>query len=390
MTLAKILLNQDSSQPWNEEALDQLDKIERFIVDSYGSRDPDLTQLFSPSRRLRIRPHLSVVGAVDAGIDLESVPTSELPKLFQEVNSSIAEAISICLNPEHNCFVCFDELDKGFDPSDKKYSQMLVGLILAAQSLNSMLRDSGNNASVVLFLRDDIYRILEFEDKNKITENALSLIEWDAMNSPWTLKGLLERRFAATLNDGNPCSWEHVFDESQPMTGRQSKYQHILDRTFCRPRDAIKFANEILRAYKSRSGDESGKFQNEDIIAARTNFSEYLLKELGDEIFKHIPKHRDYLDLLKSLEALQFDKAEFEEICDRRPDLLEGATPGDILRNLFEFSILGYQKTGGVGGGSAFIWRYLDPTIRFDEAAARFRIHPGFMEALGLKKFRKG
>ncbi len=389
MTIAKILLNQDRSQPWSDIALEHLYKIERFVVDSYGSRDPDLTQLFSPSKRLRIRPHLNVGGAMDAGVNLESVPTSELPKLFQEVNSSIAESISVCLNPEHNYYVCFDELDKGFDPNDPHYSNMLVGLILAANSLNAKFRDAGNKTSVILFLRDDIYRILQFEDKNKITENFMSLIEWDGRNSPWTLKGLLERRFGATLNHGNPCGWDDVFDEAQQMSGRQPKYQHILDRTFCRPRDAIKFANEVLKAYKGRGGDETGKFQNEDIIAARVNFSEYLLKELGDEIFKHIPKHRDYLDILKSLEALQFGSDEFAEICIRRADLLGDATPEDVLRSLFEFSIIGYQKTGGVGGGSAFIWRYLDPTIRFDEGATSFRIHPGLMEALGLKKFRK-
>lgn len=389
MTLAKILLNQDASQPWNDAALEQLQKIERFVVDSYGSRDPDITQIFNPSKRLRISPHFNIGGPIDTGFNLESVPTSELPKFFQEVNASIADSIGVCLNPTHNYFVCFDELDKGFDPNNGQYANMLVGLILAANSINLNFRDSGNKSSVVLFLRDDIYRILEFEDKNKITENAMSLIEWDVRNSPWKLKGLLERRFAATLNDGNPCCWDDVFDESQQMTGRQSKYQHILDRTFCRPRDAIKFANEVLKEYKRRNPDNKEKFQNEDIIAARVNFSEYLLKELGDEIFKHIPEHRDYLDILKSLDALQFDNKEFSKVCSLRPDLLGDSFPTNILRNLFEFSIIGYQKTGGVGGGSAFIWRYLDPTIRFDEAATSFRIHPGLMEALGLKKFKK-
>jgi hypothetical protein len=68
----------------------------------------------------------------------------------------------------------------------------------------------------------------------------------------------------------------------------------------------------------------------------------------------------------------------------------ETATPLSVLRDLFEFSVVGYQRTGGVGGGSEYVWRYLDSRVRFDEAATNFRIHPGFMEAFGLKKFRKG
>lgn len=202
---------------------------------------------------------------------------------------------------------------------------------------------------------------------------------------------MLERRFGVVLDVGDTYPWHEVFDEKHEMPGRQSKYRHILDRTFRRPRDAIKFCNEILHAYKARGENADGKFANEDIIAARPGYSEYLLKELEDEIFKHVPAYRDYVDILKSLEALQFTLVEFQQACARRPELLTpGATALSALRQLFEFSVVGYQKTGGVGGGSEYIWRYLDPTIRFDEAATNFRIHPGLMEALGLKRFRRG
>lgn len=392
MTLAKILLNQDNSQPWSDRALDELGKIEKFVVDSYGTRDPDVTQLFTPGKRLRIKPHLKLAGVVDTSIDLESVPINDLPKLFQEVNRSIAESIAECLNPEHSYYVCFDELDKGFDPNDSRYSQMLIGLLLAATSLNNSFRQANKKTSIVLCLRDDIYRTLQFEDKNKLTENYMSLIEWDSARTKWTLQKLLERRFAIAMDAKEiTVPWETVFDEGHEMPGRQTKYKHILDRTFRRPRDVIKFVNEVLIAYKAHSGSESELFENRDIVAARPPYSEYLLKELADEIFKHVPAYRDYVDILKSLEALQFTREEFDQACARRPDLLAGsATPLTILRQLFEFSLVGYQKTGGIGGGSEYIWRYIDTTIRLDEAATNFRIHAGLMEALGLKKFRRG
>ena len=312
MTLAKILLNQDNSQPWNDQALDELSKIEKFVVDSYGTRDPDVTQLFTPGKRLRVKPHLKLAGYVDASIDLESVPINELPKLFQEVNRSIAESIAICLNPEHSYYVCFDELDKGFDPNNALYSQMLVGLLLAATSLNNSFRHASKKTSIILCLRDDIYRTLQFEDKNKLTETFMSVLEWDSPRTKWTLMKLLERRFAIAMDaEASIVPWEKVFDEGHEMPGRQTKYKHVLDRTFRRPRDVIKFANEVLITYKAHSGSESGLFENSDISAARPPYSEYLLKELADEIFKHVPSHRDYIDILKSLEALQFTREEF-------------------------------------------------------------------------------
>ncbi len=48
MTTAKVLLNQDNSQPWSDGMVDDLDRLEKFVVDSYGTRDPDVTQLFPP------------------------------------------------------------------------------------------------------------------------------------------------------------------------------------------------------------------------------------------------------------------------------------------------------------------------------------------------------
>jgi hypothetical protein len=63
--------------------------------------------------------------------------------------------------------------------------------------------------------------------------------------------------------------------------------------------------------------------------------------------------------------------------CVRRRDLLaEGETPTLVLRRLLEFSVIGYQKTGGVGGGSEYIWRYLNARTRFDAAASVFKVHP--------------
>src|SRR5439155_12412415 len=116
---------------------------------------------------------------------------------------------------------------------------------------------------------------------------------------------------------------------------------------------------------------------------------DYLLRELDDEIHKHLPDYEDYLELVKSIGALQFKRSEFEEACRRRPELLHGLQPEVVLSELFRFSVLGYQRAGGAGGGSEYVWAHLDSRARFDEVASNFRVHPGFMEAFGLKKFRR-
>jgi hypothetical protein len=386
LTMAKILLNHDQTQPWCEEASEDIGQLRKFVRDSYGTPDPKVVELFTPHKRLRVKPHLKGLGDIGLGLDMESMPVSQLPAYIQEVNRTITALVARCINPKLNYYICFDELDKGFDPNDRDNAAMITGLLLAATSTNREHRKLGKRASVVVFLRNDIYNALTFEDKNKITETEVSLIEWDRAGSPWTLRALLERRFGVALEAGDTLSWDQVFDDKR-LSRRRHKYDDMLSRTFRRPRDMIKFCNEVLRCYQ-RSGSDSTRFTNEHVIAAREEYSDYLLRELTDEIHKHLPHFQDYFDILKSLEAIDFTLSQFEEACRRRPDL-EAAkeSPLQILQKLFEFSVVGYERIGGAGGGSEYVWRYLGASIRFDAGATSFRVHPGLREAFGLKAF---
>ena len=179
--------------------------------------------------------------------------------------------------------------------------------------------------------------------------------------------------------------WDTVFDEGKQMPSRQTKYAHICDRTFLRPRDMIKFCNEILHAYQARTSTDGsdGKFVNEDVISAREPYSDYLLRELDDEVAKHVPDYQEHLEVLKTIGNIEFTSPEFKRAWEGRPRL-EDEEWQHGLESLFEFSVIGYLKSGGGGGGSKYVWRYQDARARFDAAAKSYRVHPGFKEALDL------
>jgi hypothetical protein len=380
--LAKLLLNQDQSQPWSDEALDALAALEDFVVDSYGTRDPDFRQLFSPEKELRFKGALRFPFVDFTG---ERVRVRDLPVHVQEVNRAIEGHVIAALNPDHCYYVCFDQLDLGFTRTRPEYSQRLTGLILAARALFLLGKEFGKPLNVVVFLRDDIYQDLQFEDKNKITVNQTTRVEWNERGAGLTLKELMESRFTEVMaSDGSArWGWDDIFDESKEMPSRQTKYRHICDRTFLRPRDMIMFCNEVLESYKAKGDTEEGKFGNAAVHSARVGYSDYLLNELDDEIAKHVPDYREYLEVVKALGKLQFSLTEFREAWAKRVSL-EGTDPTTALGSLFEFSVVGYLKSGGQGGGSEYVWRYRDPLARFDPAADTFRIHPGFKEALDL------
>jgi hypothetical protein len=386
VSLARLLLSSDQSQPWHADARDDLNDLEHFIVDSYGRRDPDLRQIFNPERKLRFRGGKWKGPAVE--INGEYVALTDLPKHIQEVNQAMSQAAINCLNPDNHYFICFDQLDLGFEPEDSRYHNRLIGLILAARHMNHLAARSGKNLTVAVFLRDDIYEILRFEDKNKTTESGLVHVRWSDRTEPGslTLRELMESRFSEVLGGGEDdlVSWDDVFDESKEMPGRQLKYQHICDRTFLRPRDMIKFCNEVHVAHRGRVGAD-GLFENKDLADARTRYSVYLLHELDDEIHKHVAKYEDYLEVIRSIGSLQFKRSRFEQEFANRIGLVDHSQEaGEALRQLFEFSVIGIVRSGGASGGSRIIWRYKDSRAKFQPEAEVFRVHAGFKEALDL------
>ena len=392
---AKIVLNQDQSLPFDRDSLDDMQRIEAFVVDTYGSRDPDLSQIFVPTKRLKLKPYFEFdYRLLRAGVSPESVPVTDLPTIVQDVNAALMKSLLRCLHPEHRYFIAFDQLDLGFDLRSEEYANRLIGLLLASRDINIAAREAGKALFIVVFLRDDIYDCLHFEDKNKMTENFVSIIEWDTPRTSKTLKGLMERRFSIVLGE-NPTEairWDMVFNEGREMPGHQTKYEHILDRTYLRPRDIIKFTNCALSKYKERlvnpqtGQDRVDTIDNSDIHNARIEYSDYFMSEVDDEVHRHIPEYDRYLDVIKLIGKWHFDRPEFEAVyASHYEDARVG--PLEALEQLYDFSFIGFYRAGGRGyGGSEYVFKYTEGKMRFDPTASRFRVHPGLIEGLGLKR----
>lgn len=387
LTISKIILNQDQSLPYDESSIEDMVKIESFVVDSYGTKNPDITQVFSPSKTLKLRPNFTVdFKVLKAGISPDKLPMEHLPVIVQDVNRSLTRLVLNTLNPEHRYFIAFDELDLGFTPDDPEYSSRLEGLFAAARDLNQAARDANKKLFVVVFLRDDIYERLHFEDKNKITENHYSRIEWDTDQTARTLKSLMEKRFEVILKGRAKARWDDIFDENQKIKGYRTKYDYILAHTFLRPRDMIKFCNVALARFKTRvraqRSGQTQRFHNDDIFAAQTEYSQYLYREIDDEIHKHLPDYRIYFDALRRIGNYRFRIDDFCREYEKGPT--NGNQPTRVLKSLYEFSIIGFLQ--GSDQGRGFVYRYKNPALEYDQTSEVFEVHLGLHDCLGLKR----
>ena len=253
---------------------------------------------------------------------------------------------------------------------------MLIGLILAAREVR---RESQDAVNPVVYLRTDLWDDFQFSDKNKISQTDALHLEW----SDDTLLNLVERRLKAKLTE--VARWEDVA-ETDLMRGSQPKWNHILARTFLRPRDVIKFLNVSLAEAKRRTG-EPLKFKNEDIVNSREEYSAYLKNELDDEILPHWPTWEEALQACSGISTITFDRNEFEAEYEKRRSAKNSVNADVALSFLYRFSVIGYGRRSGYGG-SSWAFQYTDLQAGWDNAASQFKVHPGLKEYAKLREKR--
>ena len=172
LSMSKILLNHDQAQPWSDPSSESISALEDFIVDSYGTRDPDVRQLFSPNKELRFKTNLKLPFIDVSG---ERLRVRDLPTHIQEVNRAIQTHVLNSLHPDQNYYICFDQLDLGFTKTQPAYSQRLIGLILAARDAVVAARDEGKKLNIVDSYETTYIKIFNSKTRTRLQRTSLHM-----------------------------------------------------------------------------------------------------------------------------------------------------------------------------------------------------------------------
>ncbi|HTA60628.1 MAG TPA: hypothetical protein VK805_20915 [Candidatus Baltobacteraceae bacterium] len=358
--------------------------IKKFAEDNFGKLNPALGDVLRPPKiRLdgtSFEPEL--FGFKLGSIDFERKPGDlglgvELNALSDVLLNTAIELAG--KSGFRTLLLHFDELDQGVVKFDEQRQLMLVGLILAARDVRRNTLKSAVPVNPVVYLRTDLWDDLIFSDKNKITQTAALNLEWKSNE----LLELVNARLKARL--GQTADWENVSTASL-MRGSQSKWNHILNRTFLRPRDVIKFLNSSLAEAKKRGGSPL-VLDNQDVTNARESYSAYLKAELDDEIIAHWPKWDEALQACSAISTITFTKEEFVQEYDSRNSNGTEVPADEALRLLYRFSVIGYERRSGYGG-SSWAFQYTNPEAGWDNSATKFKVHLGLKEYAKLREER--
>lgn len=359
--------------------------LKTFLNENYGGPDPRLADILTPKKlklsKMSLNP--SIMGNKLGGVDLERASGDHhLGLELNALSTSIMEAVLAVSGQIQlgSLSIHFDELDQGLSSLDEGRNKMLVGLILAARDVKRESDRLGIQINPVIYLRTDLWEELQFSDKNKINETLTYHLTWTSDS----LLDLVDVRLQAKLS---PAATFNDIIDPRLMRGSQSKWNHILARTFLRPRDVISFLNTSLAEAKQRS-DRPLKFTNPDIVSSRDEYSSYLKRELDDEIGPHWPEWDEALQACSALTTLTFERGDFVREYEKRKSPQNKISPEEALQMLYRFSVLGYDRRSGYGG-SSWSFQYIDPNAGWDNAANRFKVHLGLKEYAKLSETRR-
>lgn len=288
---------------------------------------------------------------------------------------------------ESTYFVLFDELDEDYkDVIDKyqshEYIDLITSLFKAVQDIRSVFRSSKAKVLPVVFLRDDIYDLLQDSDKNKWNDLKVELA-WDEKK----IQNLLAFRISRAIDPAGHSrsfgeSWEAAFAPGGVPVGhkqlqRMPVFQYIARSTLLRPRDFVRYiqvaAEEQMKTRPAR------RIQPDTIRVTDKAFSNYLRNEFVDEIHAIIPDINEVLQIFSQLRQQVFTKSAFETAFKAK--VTEGKLISKdqdfVLRILFHFSVI-----GNVGNKVQF-YRYLnkEATFNFREQIA---VHRGLFKSLQI------
>lgn len=246
--------------------------------------------------------------------------------------------------------VVFDELDEDYKDiieteKHKRYTQLLTSLFKAVQDIRAKFQD--NQYYPVIFLRDDIYDILQDPDKTKWSDFRVDL-EWDKDS----LKKMLAFRISRALDPNGKIlefedAWNLVFEKGGVNVGHQRTkkmpiFDYITRSSHLRPRDYVRYLQ--LCAEKANDRDQK-KIKAALVAEMDSAFSNHLRSELEDEIHGIISDIDKVLNIFTVLRKQKIRIEEFKTLYENAHE--EGKVLLKdyqfVLEILFHFSIIGSQ-----------------------------------------------
>ena len=231
-------------------------------------------------------------------------------------------------------YILIDNLDKAWrQKSDlEPLSNFIFGLMSVSRAITEEFKRSGpswrpSNVSVLVFLRRDIFTFMRAHAR-EADKLICTSIDW---SDPYLLQRIIEERFIFSLDEQiTPDTvWKRFF----PAKTRNIETKtYLVNHVIPRPRDIIYICKTALAQAVNRGNP---RIEEEDIVGAEKEYSEYAFLTLVSEIKPQFPYIEELLvELAGSNEIITYTN-----LCDALVKLKQPQSDVDLLIQLLETSL---------------------------------------------------
>ncbi len=352
-------------------------KIEDFFQENYKSIDIDSKRIIEITKANKIRG--SVFRSFIEANYGDKIETGSYLDYIEALEYSVINAMK---NTSTIHSIIYDELDDRFRHDDY-YKNSILSLIKAADNLNLKMVENAIEAKSIILLRTDIFAILNDPDLNKIKRINTIVIEWgDKISKSSPLINMIITKAKKSSPLLGAASNNAVFNILFPKkVNAIDTERFLLERTFFRPRDIITFLNTIIEKHPTHNS-----FKWKSLADARSEYSEYLLDEVKNEMSGHILdiEIEESLKLIKNFNQHYFYFKDIVKYYEDNVFHYKNLKLEQALINLYNFSVLGNTwKNSGKGGKRYQSWAHRENNSDLD-FSKQMVVHIGLREALSM------
>lgn len=298
---------------------------------------------------------------------------------YQKVVNALLERISQ-IGSESEYWLFVDELDEGYRAGDSSIRLILLALFRAVEDVSLALNSAKFKFRPLVVLRSDIFDRLQDNDLNKLDDHTLRL-RWTErdQNDAYALRAIPEARIRKSIPNsiGNP--WGHVVENRDANLPHNvdTVWSYIVSHTQIRPRDIIKYLKSC------RDHTPAGKLSYNSAHLASKTYSNWLYKELDDEIHSHLSCWREAVNCIAQIGVSNFSAKTFLDALQANRIIKkwtkdEGRDLEEIPRVLYEFGIVGNYD------GRRLFFKYVDEDSDWSRSM-NMVVHTGFCQKLRIK-----
>lgn len=386
--IGKIIINKNITLDMYCEQLKDFFKTNLFRLELGSYKTIEHIAKYKISGKLGISSSIGVSGEGNEEAKSEYGTYLDYLPSLKEVIFKILEN-----NKDKKITLIYDELDLKFRDEDD-YKNSIISLIKTSNDLNDEFIKNKISTKVMIFLRQDIFNLLNDYDLNKIKEDCSITIDWGTNMS--AMSPLVDMAINKIKNSHiifqNKSKQEiikllfgKVKYQYRQKRGKSScnsiePFDYILTRSFLRPRDVVTYLKKITEEYPREQ-----KIKGEYIKQVEAKYSEYFTKEIKNELKGHLADNEidTIFLLLYRFSKPVFFYSELDDYLKARTDIFGNLDLKKCISLLFKFSAIGTHRYDKMRRKTFYKWCYRENNveINFEE---KIVIHHGLRKELNL------